>query len=95
MITYNGSYHYAESKIIMLFKISLLFMRFGAYSFWETIDKFFCWFDLVRIQNMDLVQGPPHGHGPWTTSHSFPWTTPNFQQEIAHVNMKNLPEVRV
>ena len=30
----------------------------------------------ARIQNMD--------RGPWTT----PWTTPNFQQEIAPVNMK-------
>ena len=29
-----------------------------------------------RIQNRDW--------GPWTT----PWTTPNFQQEIAPVNMK-------
>ena len=29
-----------------------------------------------RIQNMD--------RGPWTT----PWTTPNFQKEIAPVNMK-------
>ena len=29
-----------------------------------------------RIQNMD--------RGPWTT----PWTTPNFQQEIAPVNIK-------
>ena len=37
---------------------------------------------------MRLVQGPPHGPGPWTTSSSFPLTTPNFQKEIAHVNMK-------
>ena len=29
-----------------------------------------------RIQNMD--------RGPWTT----PWTTPNFQQEIAPANIK-------
>ena len=29
---------------------------------------------------MDLVHGPPHGPSPWTT--------PNFQQEIAPVNMK-------
>ena len=25
--------------------------------------------------------GPPHGPGPWT-----PWTTPNFEKEIAPVN---------
>ena len=30
---------------------------------------------------MDPVYGPPHGPGP-------PWTTPNFQREIAPVNMK-------
>ena len=29
---------------------------------------------------MDLVHGPPHGSGPWTA--------PNFQKEIAPVNMK-------
>ena len=46
------------------------------------------------------VHGPPHGPGPWTTmDHSMdpvhgpgtwttPWTTPNFQKEIAPVNMK-------
>ena len=28
------------------------------------------------------VHGPPHGPDPWT------WTTPNFQKEIAPVNMK-------
>ena len=38
---------------------------------------------LGRIQNMDRgpwtgVHGPPHGPGPWTT--------PNFQKEIAPVN---------
>ena len=40
----NGSY-YVESKIIMLFKISLLFLRFDAHSLRETMDEFFCWFD--------------------------------------------------
>ena len=31
--------------------------------------------------------GPPHGPGPWTRSmNQVPWTTPNFQKEIAPVN---------
>ena len=30
------------------------------------------------------VHGPPHGPGPWTRSmDKVPWTTPNFQKEIA------------
>ena len=37
----NGSYYYVKSKIIMLFIISLLFLRFGVYSVRETIDKIF------------------------------------------------------
>ena len=36
---------------------------------------------------MDPVHGPPHGPGPWTRSmDKVPWTTPNFQKEIAPVN---------
>ena len=37
----NGCYFYVESKIAMLFKLSLLFLRFDAYSFRETVDNFF------------------------------------------------------
>ena len=34
-----------------------------------------------------MDRGPwTHGPGPWT-----PWTTPNFQKEIAPVNMKIYP----
>ena len=34
--------------------------------------------------SMDHPIDPVHGLGPWT----IPWTTPNFQKEIASVNMK-------
>ena len=37
------------------------------------------------------LHGPPHGPGPWTTLNFFPWTTPNFQKEIAPVNMEIYP----
>ena len=37
--------------------------------------------------SMDHPMDPVHGPGPWTT--------PNFQKEIASANMKVLPEVRL